>query len=116
MLALSRRTRHCPWTVDVTPAVSLIGTTAHIKSLAGNQPARLTGTKWHLGYGAGIQVQRSISTRLKAGVYSNVTWLTGAHMDMVPVHVHHTNMIWETGVKISMTVHTLKPKATHPLQ
>lgn len=113
ILALSEHTRYCPWTVDVTPSVALIGSTAHIKSQTGNRPARLTGTRWHLGYGAGLQVQRSINTRLKAGVYSQATWLTGAHMDMIPVHVHHTNMIWETGVKISMTVHTLKHNSTH---
>lgn len=86
------------WSVTLSPQVSAVTTrTTHLA--AGYEQA--FGRQWHLGLGGqaavGFRVARSVALQ----VYGGITCLTGPRFDNVPEHCHKSNLIWETGVKVS---------------
>ncbi len=103
LLGFFNRTRQSRWTLELSPELSAVGTKATIKTVADDAEVLKGNTKWHLGAGGNLQAGYALTKHLRLGVYSGITWLTDSRMDGVPEHLHKSNFIWESGVRIGWT-------------
>lgn len=88
------------WSLNVSPALSAIGTKATLKSIADDRDVLKNSTKWHLGVGGSIMAGYQLTSHLSAALYSGITYLTGSAMDALPRHSHRNNFIWESGIRL----------------
>lgn len=100
LLNLWRDTDTDKWSVNIAPLLSLTGSRATVHSKADSALKLRPLTTWHFGYGAGLNVMRSLSTRWAAGLYSEVMWLTGRSITGWPDDLHHTCPIWDSGIRV----------------
>lgn len=88
------------WSVELSPALSAIGTKADIQNYKSGQCLKKENTKWHLGAGGSLQVGCRVSDRVQIGVYSGLVYLTGSHLDGMPEYLHKCNYVWESGLRL----------------
>lgn len=100
LLGFFERTRHGRWTLEVSPLLAAVGTKATVKTVADNADVLKNGTRWHLGWGGNLQAAYCLTEHLNIGIYSGITCLTSGRMDGIPKNVHHSNYIWESGVRL----------------
>lgn len=103
LLGLFAATRQSRWTLEVSPVLAAVGTTATVKAIAGGADVLHGNTEWHLGAGGNLQAGYALTKSLRLGVYSGITWLTGKGMDGIKEHLHDANFLWESGVRIGWT-------------
>lgn len=94
--------RECPWAVEVSPLLEVVGTKACLQTRTADEPLAMRDTRWHLGAGGNLQVSCRLTPRLSLGLYSGLTWLTGSAMDLLPEYRHRDNFIWESGLRIGI--------------
>ena len=111
MLGLFHKTRNSRWSLGLSPHLYAVSTKSTIKTLAGGNNVRKNNTKWHMGYGADVQVAYPITHRVQLGVYSGITVLTGSRMDAMPEYLHENNFIWESGLRVGLCLGKGKKKA-----
>lgn len=90
------------WTLEVSPALYAVGTRSTVKATDGGGNHMGFGTRWHLGAGGNIQATYRLAGRLSVGLYTGITWLTGNGLDGIERHVHGTNLLWESGVRVGI--------------
>lgn len=103
VLDLFRATKGSRWSVEVSPEVSAIGTSATVKTVSADAEMMKSGGKWHLGLGGNLQAGCRINDRIGVGVYTGLTYMTGSRIDGMPKHLHKDNYLWESGVRLSWT-------------
>lgn len=103
LLGLFDRTRHSRWTFNVSPVLAAVGTQATLWATAGDAVAMRHGTRWHLGYCGSLQAACQLTEHMDIGLYTGITCLTGSHLDAIPKHVHRSNYIWESGLRVGWT-------------
>jgi len=96
------------WAADISPLVSVTGTSAKVtggqdKSLIVND-----GTKWHIGFGIKAGASYAVTCNLRVGVYSGAVCLTGNPIDGVSGLHHHTDFLWESGVTVGWSFGKLR--------
>ena len=112
VLALFAATKDSRWRVELSPALSAVGTSATLvhktdaSLVVGNSDA------WHLGLGLGAQASYAVTPALSVGLYGGYTHLTGKPMDGMP-QLHVTNGIIDAGLKITLRLG--KPSGQPPL-
>lgn len=116
LLGLFATTRQSRWMLEVSPTLVAVGTEATVKTIADNAAVLHGNTEWHLGAGGNLQAGYALTKKLRLGVYSGITWLTGSRMDGMPEHSHTANYIWESGVRIGWTFGKAKGKAKKTIQ
>ena len=94
----------------VSPHIYAVSTKADIHTIADDAKVMKSSTKWHLGYGADLQVGYQLTSCLKLGIYSGLTRLTGERMDGMPEHLHKNNFVWESGVRLGIYLSKKKNK------
>lgn len=104
LLGLFPRTRHGRWRVELSPLLAAVGAKSHLQTLSDNHTILMRDTRWHLGAGGNLQVSCRLADRLSLGLYSGLTWLTGAPLDALPEYRHQDNYIWATGVRLEFGV------------
>ena len=50
-----------------------------------------------------MQAGYAVSDKLRLGVYTGMTFLTGGRMDGIPRRSHSSNYLWESGVRLSFS-------------
>ena len=103
LLGLLRNTAHSRWTVAVSPHLYAVTTCADIQTLADHAEVMKGSTRWHLGYGASLQVGYQLTSNLNLGIYSGLTRLSGERMDGMPEHLHKNNFVWESGIRLGIS-------------
>ena len=58
--------------------LAAVGVKSHLQTLSDNHTILMRDTRWHLGAGGNLQVSCRLADRLSLGLYSGLTWLTGA--------------------------------------
>ncbi len=109
ILGLFRATANSRWEAGVSPHISLVATTARLRTMDGAKVAD-RNTEWHFGYGADVQVGCQVTSLLKIGVYSGLTRFTSKRMDGMPDYLHKNNFVWESGVRLGFC---LSKNVTH---
>lgn len=109
LLGLFPQTRDSRWTLELTPQVYAASTRTSIYSIAGRAESAdgddafyKTGTQWHLAGGVGLQAGYRITEQLRLAVYSAATGYSGSRIDAIPEKHHKSNMLWESGVRLSV--------------
>ena len=109
LLGLFPQTRDGRWTLELTPQVYAASTRTSIYSIAGRAESAdgddafyKTGTQWHFAGGVGLQAGYRITEQLRLAVYSAATGYSGSRIDAIPEKHHKSNMLWESGVRLSV--------------
>ena len=110
LLGLFPQTADSRWDLAVSPHIYAVSTKADIHTIADDAKVMKSSTKWHLGYGADLQVGYQLTSCLKLGIYSGLTRLTGERMDGMPEHLHKNNFVWESGVRLGIYLSKKKNK------
>ena len=104
LLGLFHKTADSRWTVALSPHLYAVTTQADIQTLTDGAEVMNGTTRWHLGYGADLQVGYRLSSNLNLGIYSGLTRLTGERMDGMPEHLHKNNFVWESGIRLGISL------------
>ena len=110
LLGLFHQTANSRWDLAVSPHIYAVSTKADIHTIADDAKVMKSSTKWHLGYGADLQVGYQLTSCLKLGIYSGLTRLTGERMDAMPEHLHKNNFVWESGIRLGISFAKAKKK------
>ena len=110
LLGLFHQTANSRWDLAVSPHIYAVSTKADIHTIADDAKVMKSSTKWHLGYGADLQVGYQLTSCLKLGIYSGLTRLTGERMDGMPEHLHKNNFVWESGIRLGISFSKKKNK------
>ena len=110
LLGLFHQTADSRWDLAVSPHIYAVTTKADIQTIADDAKVMKGSTNWHLGYGADLQVGYQLTSYLKLGIYSGLTRLTGERMDGMPEHLHKNNFVWESGVRLGISLSKKKNK------
>lgn len=109
LLGLFPQTHDGRWTLELTPQVYAASTRTSIYSIAGRAESAdgddafyKTGTQWHFAGGVGLQAGYRITEQLRLAVYSAATGYSGSRIDAIPEKHHKSNMLWESGVRLSV--------------
>ena len=110
LLGLFHKTADSRWTIALSPHLYAVTTQADIQTLKDDAEVMKGTTRWHLGYGADLQVGYRLSSNLHLGIYSGLTRLTGERMDGMPEHLHKNNFVWESGIRLGFSFTKAKKK------
>ena len=99
LLGFFSGTKACPWAVEISPAISAIGTSTDLKLIATGETIRDDVSGWNFGAGARAQIRRNMGKRLEISVFSGFTYLLGGRIDGMPEHQHDSDVLWESGIK-----------------
>ena len=86
------------WSVTLSPQVSAV--TTRTKHLATDYEQEFE-RQWHLGLGGQVAGGYRITDAIGLQLYGGITCLTGSRFDNIPEHCHKSNLIWESGLKLS---------------
>lgn len=100
ILGFFKATKAGRWGLELSPALSAVGTSSDIVVKADNTPLAENIAKWHLGYGAKIQATYAIAENMNIGIYGGFTQLTGKQIDGMP-KLHTSNNVIDFGVKFT---------------
>ena len=110
LLGLFHKTANSRWDLAFSPHIYAVTTNADIQTISDDAKVMNGSTNWHLGYGADLQVGYQLTSCLKLGIYSGLTRLTGERMDGMPKHLHKSNFVWESGVRLGINLSKKKNK------
>ena len=99
------------WAVNASPQISVMTTSTTLIT-----PDSEIGydRQWHMGLGAQASVGRQITDRIGVALFGGITCLTGQRFDNIPEHGHKSNLIWDTGLKVSLTLQHRKQQVPQP--
>ncbi len=103
-----------PWTLNLSPRISAVSTTATLsgpRSGDGSLLEKGYGRQWHLGLGGELSASRRLTDALDLGVYVGMDCLTGGRLDRIPVHCHKSNFVFDAGLRLSWNI--FGKSATH---
>lgn len=104
LLSFITDNRH--WSLDLSPQISLMNTRTTWKgnlSYSGAYYESVRPANWHLGLGGQVAVACAFNDTWKLGLYGGVTALTGKRFDCIPTKAHKTNLIWDAGLKLTIS-------------
>ena len=102
------------WRLEISPRVAAVGTKARLYERATGRRVKSLPARWHMGAGFRLQGSCAVAGRLRLGVYTGMTFLTGKGLDGIPRHAHSSNYLWESGVRLSFHFGKAKPEAARP--
>ena len=105
LLGFFTATRHSRWTLELAPRIAAIGTEATFYTISDGNEVMKGDTQWHFGAGGNIQAAYSITDNLNLGIFTGITYITGKPVDGMPEHLHKTNYIWESGIRLGWFFH-----------
>jgi len=114
LLGFFRKTAGSRWEIAVSPHIYAAMSRADIKTAADGANVKRGSPDWLLGYGADLQIACQLSSRLKLGIYSGLTNYSGSRIDGMPVHIHTENYVWESGIRVGISLG--KKKQSVPVQ
>ena len=115
LLGLFRSLRDSRWKLELSPMIAAVGTMADVKTIEESKSIISDKSRWHLGGGGNLQASYAVTDKFHLGIYSGITCLTGKGMDEVAEHIHDDNFLWESGLRISLTLGKGR-KQTKPIE
>lgn len=112
LLGFFRQTRQSRWRLELSPVLAAVGTKADVKTIADGSSLIKDNTRWHLGAGGRLQASYAITDNINIGIYSGITGLTGKGMDGLAERIHSANFLWESGLRLSLSIGRCRRKST----
>lgn len=100
VLGFFNATKESRWMLELSPAVSAVGTSADLLTKADKSPVCENISQWHLGVGGALQVSYAVTNNLNVGIYGDFTHLFNEPLDGMP-ELHSTNFMIDAGVRLS---------------
>ena len=100
--------------LEISPRVAAVGTKARLYDRATGRRVKGLPARWHMGAGFRLQGSCAVAGRLRLGLYTGMTFLTGKGLDGIPRHAHSSNYLWESGVRLSFHFGKSKAEAARP--
>lgn len=110
LLGFFNRTKDSRWSVSLSPHIYGVSTKSNIQTIADGRDKVKGNTEWHLGYGGDLQVACHLTKNLQLGIYSGATNFTGSRVDAVPIHLHESNFVLESGIRLGFVFGKNKKK------
>lgn len=82
------------WSLAVSPRIAAVGTKAKLYETMTGRCVAGRPVRWHLAGGFRLQAGYAVSDKLRLGVYTGMTFLTGGRMDGIPRRSHSSNYLW----------------------
>lgn len=114
-LALFSKTRQSKWTADISPRMGISVTQSDIRTLADDVIHIKGGYHTHFSFGGRLQVSRRIGEHFTVGIYSGLTFFTGRRIDNIPVHIHKSNYLWDSGLRLGYILYRKKKNTATPV-
>lgn len=111
LLGFAPQTRDSRWSLELSPMIAAASTKATVKTIEGEETALRGDTRWHFAYGGDIRASYRLTTNFSLGIYSGITSFCGQRIDGMPKHIHHSNFIWESGIRLGLSFGNTKKKA-----
>ena len=89
------------WSLNLSPEIAAVTTST---SLVTPDREIQFDRQWHAGLGGEASVGFNITGTIGAALYADITCLTGDRFDNMPEHSHKSNLIWDTGLKLSVSL------------
>ena len=112
LLGFFRATRESRWMLELAPRLAATGTNASLRTIEGGNEALTGDTRWHLGAGGNLQAAYRVADCLNLGIYTGISYLTGNPLDGMPEHLHRSNYIWESGIRLSWLFRNTRKEAS----
>ena len=112
LLGFFRQTRQSRLRLELSPVLAAVGTKADAKTIADGRSLIKDNTRWHLGAGGKLQASYAITDNFNLGIYSGITGLTGKGMDGLAERIHSANFLWESGLRLSLSLGGCRRKST----
>ena len=112
LLGFFRQTRQSRLRLELSPVLAAVGTKADVKTIADGSSLIKDNTRWHLGAGGKLQASYAITDNFNLGIYSGITGLTGKGMDGLAERIHRANFLWESGLRLSLSIGGCRRKST----
>lgn len=103
ILGFFARTQESRWRLELSPTVSVIGTSSDLMLKAEGISAMKDINKWHLGVGGNTQLSYALTSDINLALYGGFTHLMGSSLDGIPA-LHSTNYIIDAGLKFSIAL------------
>ena len=97
VLGLFRRLKASPWSLDLSPSVSAVRTSADLLLKENKEAVRNDLNSWHLGYGGKVEASYTFADRYNLGLFCDVRQLTGSSSDGL-ASLHSANLLSKAGV------------------
>ena len=99
------------WALNVSPQIAAV--TTHTTLVTPDRQID-HDRQWHLGWGGQASLGIPIGSRLSASLYGGITCLTGERFDNIPEHAHVSNLLWDAGIKLAVSLGKAREYVTHP--
>ncbi|MBR5935752.1 MAG: OmpA family protein [Bacteroidaceae bacterium] len=99
------------WSLNVSPELSVV--TTGNKLITPDKEIEYD-RQWHAGLGGETSVGFRITDAIGIALYGDITCLTGKRFDNIPEHAHKSNLIWDTGLKLSLNLGKSKTQKPEP--
>ncbi len=110
LLGFFNKTKDSRWSIALSPHIYGVSTKSSIQTVADGSDRIKGNTVWHLGYGGDLQVACQITRHLQLGIYSGATNFTGSRIDAMPIHLHKSNFVLESGIRLGFVFGKNKKK------
>ncbi len=114
LLSLLHSAKGSRWSAGLSPHIYAVNTKATIQNIDTEEDLIKGESTWHLGYGGDVQAAYRFADRWKLGIYSGITFVSGKRIDNIPKHLHKSNFLWETGLRLSYSFGKGKKSAAAP--
>ena len=99
------------WSLIVAPEVAAVTTSTRL--VAPNKEIQFD-RQWHAGLGGEASIGFNITPSVGAALYADITCLTGDRFDNMPEHAHKSNLIYDTGLKLSFSLGKARTQKAAP--
>ena len=99
------------WSLNVSPELSVV--TTGNKLITPDKEIQYD-RQWHAGLGGETSVGFRITDAIGIALYGDISCLTGKRFDNIPEHAHKSNLIWDTGLKLSLNLGKSKTQKPEP--
>lgn len=100
LLGFGNPGRHRRLSLDLSPSISVTGSSTDLILKDSDQHLYDNINKWHIGIGPQVQVGYRISDNIDLAVYSGFTYLTGKNFDAMP-ELHSNNYLYDAGIRLT---------------
>lgn len=115
VLALFPALKQSRWSLAVQPQIGTLRSKADLRLREGGQVILTQPARWHAAVGGGLVAGYRPAPRVGVQLYSSVVHLAGGRLDAAPHYWHHTNLIWETGLRLSWNFGRKRRTAAAPV-
>lgn len=89
------------WSVMLSPGITTHSSKVTIYSTADDSKFLSRPAAWNIGLACRLHVGYAVTSRISAGIYTGLTYVSGDGIDGLPRYIHTANTIWDSGIRVT---------------